>query len=210
MVNISIGGLRVHGKPGTIDTMNEDIKSRIITGNLLFEDYQWIIDRYEQLQMLLDEKDKIFLNLKAYFGRKITVTQKLTVTADALTQTTVMNDTLITKGNPIGFRWDDPRFQDRSINVNVATGVQPWEHIWSLKAHARRAVQPVVDEDTGVITWRLGEGMVTHVYNQKTYLQRLEWQQIGGKWKLRPYHWKIGMEVDLTQDIVYDKEVILP
>lgn len=212
MANISISGKRTRGKPGTIDTLPEELKERIILAGFVADDMQWFIDRYEQLQMLLTEKDQRILNIKAWFGRKITVIQTIDpITAAHLTTKTVTDDTLITKGDPIDFMWDDPRFQDRSINVNPGTGVQPWEHIWSWKAHARRAVQPVVNEVTGEVdSWRKGEGFVTQVYEEPTYLQRIEWQQIGGIWKLWPKAWILGSVVDLTQDIVVEKGVLEP
>lgn len=209
MVNIQIAGLKVRGKEGTIDTLEQEIQTRIISGLGTHEDIQWFFTQYEKLQMLLDEKDQILAELSLWFG-KVTVTQKLTITSDHLTTTTVADDTLITLGSPRAFAWNDPRFQDRSINIEVGTGVQPWEHIWSWKAHPRRAVQPVMDESTAEISWRKGEGMVTHVFKKPTYLQRIEWQQIGGKWKLWPMAWDIGTQVDLTQDIVLAKEAIEP
>jgi len=136
------------------------------------------------------------------------VYQKLTIAATDLATTEVANDTLKTTGAPIGFRWDDPRCF-RSIHVEPATGVYPWDFVWDRKAHITPSIQHVVDPVTGAITHETGQDAVTQVYAQPTYLQRLRWTA-AAPFKLSPLAWEVGQNLELLQLIPAGVDALEP
>lgn len=171
-------------------------------------------EKWRQLQSILGTIQEEFERLRKIIhdiGGVVWTRQKLTIAATDLTTTEEANDTLITSGSPLPFRWDDPRIDKcRSMNVEPATGVFPWPHVWDRKAHIAPSIQPVVDPATGNVTHRKAEDCVTQVYAQPTYIQRLQWQDVGGVWKLYAKAWEVGQKVEIVQAIVVGADVLEP
>jgi len=180
-----------------IETMSPDLDERLRYGELTKEDREWITDRYEELQLVLHRIKRAlwFVNVNG----TITITQRIVISAENLTTTDVTDDTLITNGTPIDFRWNDPRTQDYSINVGPGQSVEPWI---LLRDHAHNILSYQVVKSGGVRSLEPRLGICMSVFDQPTHLQAFEWDTSDpDEDVLTPVDWVVGWTVDLRQQI---------
>jgi len=183
-------------------------KHRVMTDSGISAANAGIIKRIAGALNDTDYNFKQLHNWISLAGGVAFVYQKLTIAATDLATTEVANDTLMTTGSPIGFRWDDPRCF-RSIHVEPATGVYPWDFVWDRKTHINPSIQHAVDPVTGVITHETGQDAVTQVYAQPSYLQRLRWTA-SAPFKLSPLAWEVDQHVELLQLIPTGVDALTP
>ena len=176
-----------------LETMPLDLDERLRYGTLSREDKEWCVDRYEELQLILKKLKSAlwFVNING----TITITQRIVIAAEHLTTTDVANDTLITHGTPIPFRWNDPRTQDYSINPGVGQSVEPWV---LLRDHAHNIDAYRINWTGTVLALEERMGIAMSVFDQPTYLQAMEWDATHN---LVGVDWPIGWTVDLRQQI---------
>jgi hypothetical protein len=187
---------KIRGIDGNIDTIPEELKERLKNRDIMWGDVEWIIDRYEQLQMVLEGLSRKIINIEINMGGIVTITQSIPeIQAVHLTTTDVTNDTLITKGSPEDFAWYDPRTKDVSIVPAPGQGVTPWvllmdtvHNIESLTGFKSGMAIDITDRD----------GICLPVPDEPTHLQRYAWD---ASKVLKPKAWPLGWRVDLRQQI---------
>lgn len=195
--------------------INADVMERIQAGSQIrvcmtkpeYDLWLRVEQTFGNIAGLLDE---LVYYVNSYGGVGVAY-QELTIAAGDLTTTEVANDTVITTGLPRPFVWTDPRLDaGKSIVLEPASGVQPMAFVWSRKAFVNPAVMHIVDPDTQAVTHGFQIDCVNPVHAQPTYLQRLQWQTVGGKWKLYAKPWTVGQILHMTQLIVVEGTVLTP
>lgn len=190
---------RIRGQATCAETMPDQMRDRILKGELVLSDLQWFIFQYDQIIASCNGMKRWVQNVNN-FANITCVTQRFEITAAHLSTKDVANDILITTGSPIDFRWNVAVFP-HSISVGFGESVEPWVKL-NDTTHNNDAFRKEWSGTEWVDVER--SGLCLSVFEEPTQLQCYEWDSH----ILKPKAWVIGQTVQLIQ-LVTDK-VVLP